>query len=379
MTSRIPFLLFLLPAAALLGCPSDEGDDDSGSAGDDDDSATPEAHHTRALIGTTDFTVGALAEVALDTLEVTDEITATTGDSVVRVDGGYVIVINRFQHDSVRLYDPDDLLTPRTEFSAGAGSNPQEALLCAGRLFVTRLELDSIGVYDPESGLPVGDVDLTAWADDDGIPEAATMARVDDSLYVGLQRLDRDDAWLPAADGGRVVEVDCDTMEVARGWTTAPNVVVREHPRRSGALLLSDGPYWTADNLVATEGGVRELDLAEDEVGDYLLTEESLGGHIVGLVASASGYGLLVTAEDEGHRILCLDMEDWTTTELAFTSGWIPEVGVSDQGLAFVPIRGWIDPQLQGGVVVYDLQDCSNVTGDDWLRFSLDPFSVAFL
>ena len=378
MTPRNSFLLLCVLSSALLGCPAGDGDDDS-AALDDDDSADPVAHHTRALIGTTDFTVGALAEVALDTLEVTDEVTATTGDSVVRADGGYVIVINRFQHDSVRLYDPDDLLTPLSEFSTGAGSNPQEALLCDGRLFVTRLELDSIGVYDPDSGLPVGEVDLSAWADDDGVPEAATMVRVAGTLYVGLQRLDRDNAWLPAADGGRVVEVDCGAMEVTRGWAVAANVTVRLHPRRNDALLLNDGPYWTAENLVATDGGLRELELDGDEAGDYLLTEESLGGHIVSVVAAATGYGLLVTAEDEGHRIFCLDMEDWTATELAFTTGWIPEVGVSDQGLAFVLIRSWLDPQLQGGVAVYDLDDCSCFTGNDLLSFSLDPFSVAFL
>jgi len=377
MTSRRLILLLLL-SAALQGCPSDEGDDDSAAVGDDD-SAEPATHHTRALIGTTDFTVGALAEVDLDTFTVGDEITATTGDSVVRADSGYVIVINRFQHDSVRLYDSADLLTPLTEFSTGAGSNPQEALLCDGKLFVTRLELDTIGVYDPDTGLPVGEVDLSAWADDDGVPEAATMARLDDALYVGLQRLDRDNSWLPAQDGGRVVEVDCQAMEVTRGWITASNVTVRVHPRRDAALLVHDGPYWTADNLVATEGGIRELGLGDDEVGDYLLTEEDLGGHVIGLVAADSGFGLVVTAEDEGHRFFCLDMEAWNTTELAFTSGWIPEVAASDDGLAFVPIRSWIDPELPGGIAVYDLDDCSCVTGDDLLSFSLDPFSVAVL
>jgi len=379
MTSRPLLLLLLALATCLAGCLAGDDDDSASPGDDDDDSAGSAAHHTRALIGTTDFTVGALAEVDLDTLSVTDEITATTGDSVVRADGGYVIVINRYQHDSIRLYDPADLTTPVTELSTGSGSNPQEALLCEGRLFVTRLELDSVGVYDPDSGLPVGEVDLSAWADSDGLPEAATMARLDGHLYVGLQRLDRSgNPWLPTLDGGRVVEVDCSSMQVTRIWAAESNVTVRPHPRRADALLLYDGPYWTEEGLVATEGGVRELDLSGDEVGDYLLTEEALGGHVVGLAAAATGFGLLVTAVDEGHRLFCLDMDAWTATELTFTSGWVPEVGASDRGQAFLLLRSWIDPQLQGGVTVYDLEDCS-VIGGEPLRFSLDPFSVTFL
>ena len=60
----------------------------------------------------------------------------------MQVEEGAIYAINRYQHDSIRRYDPPDLRNPRLEFSTGAGSNPERVALCDGALFVTRLELD---------------------------------------------------------------------------------------------------------------------------------------------------------------------------------------------------------------------------------------------
>ena len=369
-------LLSLLLSFTLLGsgCPTVDDDD---TVGDDDDSAAA-AHQTHAVLTTTDFAVGALATVDLDTWGVTDSITATSADPFVRVDGGLVLQINRWQHDSVRIYDPATLTTPLAEFSTGAGSNPQEARFCGDHLFVTRLEETSIGVYDPGSGMAVGQVDLSAWVDDDGSPEATTMTRVGDTLYVGLQRLDRDSIWwTPSDGGGRVLELDCATREITREWTTASNVMVQRHPLDDDALLLVDGAYYTDEGLVSLDGGIRELPL-DGEPGPHQLTDEDLGGNVIGVAATATGRGIVVTAEDVGHRVLCLDMADWTTTELLFTEAYIPEFAVNARGEAWIVVRSWLDPDDEGGLMVIDLETCTDLTGDDLIRFELEPFSVAF-
>ena len=374
--TRFPLLLLL--TCPLIGCPEGD-DDDSAAQADDDDSAAQVEGQTHAVVVTTDFAVGALATVELDTLDVTDEITATSGDAVVRADCGYVFVINRYQHDSVRVYDPDDLVNPLVEFSTGAGSNPQDVGCCGDELFVTRLEETSIGIYDLDTGMPVGEVDLSEFADDDGTPEAATMARIGDTLYVALQRLDRSDTvWLPAPDGGRVVEIDCESREVTDSWATASNVSVQPHGARPDALLLFDGVYYDEDWMVALDGGVRELDPSLDEVDDYRLEEADLGGNVVGVCTTGTGQGLLVTAEDQGHRVMCFDTDGWTPWEAAFTTGYVPEVACSDTGLAFIPVRSWIDPYLSGGMMVYDVAECADLTAGGWLTFGLEPFSAAF-
>ncbi len=370
---RPPFALIL--ALALAGCPVDDDDD----TGDDDSAEDDVARQTHALVTTTDFTVGSLATVDLDDRAVTDEITAATGDPVVQVHDGLAYQINRFQHDAVRVYDPPDFQTPLLEFSTGAGSNPQQVIPCAGALFVSLYEEDFIGVFDPNTGLPLGEVDLSDFADGDGMPEAASMLRLDGMLYAGLQRMDRDEGWQPDPGGGRVVEIDCDTREVTRHWVTGPNVTVYRQPGRDDALLLVEGVLFDSEAEMLLDGGVLELILDDDAPGPILLAEADLGGNIVAFAAGGSGLGLLALNVEEVHHLLCVDLATWATTELFETTSWIPEIRVDDRDQGYALLRsGPADLDAPGGIAVVDLTECADLTGEQLISFSLQPYSVAF-
>ena len=367
----------LLLALALVGCPTDDDDvgDDDSAVGDDDD----DERQTHALVTTTDFTVGSLATVDLDDWTITDEITATTGDPVVQVVGDDVYQINRFQHDSVRRYAPGEFQTPLLEFSTGAGSNPQWVAECAGVLFVTRYEEPSVGLFQKDTGLSMGELDLSAYADADGLPEASSMVVLGGLLYLGLQRMDRDSGWQPDPEGGRVLEIDCDTREVLREWTTGPNVVLHLHPERDDALLLVEGAMFDPDYEMLLDGGLGELELTEAAPAPPLVTEEELGGNIVAFGAGGAGLGLLALNVDEVHHLLCVDLTTGATTEVSETTSWVPDIRVNDRDQAFVLFRsGPADLEAPGGIAVIDLADCTDLTADELISFSLQPYSVAF-
>ncbi len=377
-------LLLLFLFLFLTGCPTGvSDDDDDGSPADDDtdgDDDTTDPPQTVAYVATSDGSVGALATVALDDWAIEDQLTALTGDTVLTVDGGKLFAINRYEHDSIRIYDPQNLNTPQVEFSTGSGSNPHQALFCDGSVFVTRYSEASLGVYDPDIGLPVSTVDLAPYADDDGIPEASNMVRIGDSLYVGLHRLDRDNGWAAAAGGGLVAQVDCASKEVVQTWTTGNNVNLMVHPLDPEQLLLTDGLFYDENYAVTLDGGAHELaPAADDEVGEYLLTEDVVGGNVAGLAANENGHGILISAEDAGYRIFCLDMTDWSLEELEFTTSYLSDIEINDRGEVFIAARtSWLDPGSLGGLIVYDAETCDSLTGDDWITFSLDPNSVTF-
>ncbi len=368
-------LLFTL---TLAGCPVDDddvGDDDSAAADDDDDGHS----QTHAVVTTTDFTVGSLATVDLGDWTVNDEITATTGDPVVQVVGDDLFQINRFQHDAVRRYVPGEFQSPLLEFSTGAGSNPQWVADCAGSLFVTRYEEAAIGVFQRDTGLSTGELDLSAYADADGLPEPSSMVVLGGLLYVGLQRMDRDAGWQPDPDGGRVLEIDCETREVLRDWETGPNVVLHVHPDRDDALMLVEGAMFDLDFEMLLDGGVRELMLDDEAPGPLRLTEADLGGNIVAFGAGSSGLGLLALNADEVHHLLCVDLSTWSTTEVLETTSWVPDIRVNDRDQAFVLLRsGPADLEAPGGIAVVDLTDCTDLTAGELISFSLQPYSVAF-
>lgn len=378
MRHTLPVPAFaLLTTLVLAGCPVDDDDttgDDDSATGDDDDNG-----QTHAVVTTTDFTVGSLATVDLDDWTVTDEITATSGDPVVQTVFDSVYQINRFQHDSVRRYAPPDFLTPLLEFSTGEGSNPQWIADCADALFVSRYEEPTLGIFQRDSGLSMGEVDLSTYADGDGLPEASSMVMLGGMLYVGLQRMDRNEGWQPAPDGGRVVEIDCFERQVTRDWVTGPNVVLHRHPDRDDALMLVEGAMFDSEYEMLLDGGIRELVLTEEEPGPLLLTEAELGGNIVAFGAGGSGLGVLALNVDEVHYLLCVDLAAWTTTEVIETTSWVPQFGVNDRDQAFALLRsGPADPGAPGGIAVIDLTDCTDLTDGELISFSLQPYSVAF-
>lgn len=364
-------LLLAAAALALVGCPT-TADDDSFPPG-----PVPASF---AAVATTDFSVGALATVDLEDFTINDEITATSGDPVVFADGGLLFQINRFMHDNVRVYDPAELTTPILEFSTGAGSNPHEAALCDGAIFVTRYGSAELGIYSLDTGLPLGAIDLSAWADPDGFPEMSSMVRRGETLYVGLERLDRDgDYWLGAPGGGRVLEIDCAARAVTREWTAGSNVQVLAHPTNSDALWLLDGVLFDDFGEPSFDGGLRELALDAAAPGTHLLTDTAASGNLIGLAVGAGGRGILVTADATQHHVHCLDTADWSLTHLSSHVQWVPQVVADDRGEGWVVFRSGEEPlEYPGGIAVYDLVTCEERTAGGWLDFSLEPYSVAF-
>lgn len=362
-------LLFALGFAA--GCVSSPG-----GPADDDDSAGDGEGQTHAVVTTTDFSVGALVTVSLDTHEV-QEVTAISSDPFVRVDAGLVFLINRWMFDSVRVYEPTNLQQPLVEFSTGAGSNPHDAVLCKGAIFVSRYDVDSLGVYDLDTGIPLDEIDLSAWADEDGSPEASTLVRKGGTLYVGLQRMIREGSFWPAdPDGGGVLEIDCATREVVRSWTTGPNVSIQPHPQHDDALLLLEGVFMDESGAVALDGAIRTLDLDEEAPGAVELDEATVGRNIVSVAADDSGRGLLISADLEEHHIHSLDLITGELEELVATSAYIPAVRVNDRGEAWVVRRAPPDDlEAGGGLAVYDLETYEEVA---WNGTNLEPFSIDF-
>ena len=119
-------------------------------------------------------------------------------DAVVRVAGGLTVVLNRFLADNVQVLDAE---ASRRGSSArpGAGSNPHDIVVerrAATKAYVTRY--GATRALDRRSGgarlrarFRRGTIDLSPWADADGLPEMDQMALVGARLFVTVQRLDR--------------------------------------------------------------------------------------------------------------------------------------------------------------------------------------------
>ena len=100
-------------------------------------------------------------------------------------------------------------------------------------------------------------------------------------------------------------------------------------------------------------------------------------------MGTANGKALLLTSstEDSGatQSVVCLDLEDGATTVAESASNWFASAAVNDQGEAWISARaGWEDPELSGGILVYEIESCAAANPGDWIGFSLDPETIVF-
>lgn len=321
----------------------------------------PRTPEHAAVVTTTDFTVGSLAVVDLDTFEVFDNLAPTSADPVVTVQGAQILQINRLGTDTVSLFEPGEWV-PAAQFSVGAGTNPHDAVVIDEALFVSLYEEPQVAVFDL-SGQPLGRVDLSEYAGSDGVPEVSDLVVYEDRVYAALQRLDRDDAWRD--DGGLVVAINPVSFEVEQTWQVGPNPNLAL--RRAGGLLVRTGLYLRA------EGGVRVLAPDTDTLHPYFLSALDEGVAITSYVEREDGRGFFIGehAEDD-YALYCWDGTQ--VIEAAASVAWPSDLALDPRGRAWVSHRG-----LQGveGVSVWDPVTCAPLL-DAPLATALAPYSIAF-
>ncbi len=351
----------ILTLALSLGCPpsptpdsSLEADTDTDTDADtdtdtdadtDSDTDTDPQGQTTAYLTTSDFSVGALAVVNLED-GTFDEPTDMAADASVHVEDGHVYVIGRLGFDYVRRYLPGSWDAPVSEFSVG--TNPNDLEICDSKTFVSHYGETWIGIYD-DDGTLTGTVDLSTYGDSDTIgPEASNLAEVAGTLYVVLQRLNRDGGWV--TEGSKVVEIDCASESITGDWDVGGNAQLWQAP--TGEL------YVTHEAWDTTPAGLSKLDPGGD---GFTTVVEFTDGNPVGIAVSQDGTtGLMnITNSSYQYGVQCVDLGDGSTTEAEWLDyGYMVGIGGNDRDEAFM--GGHYG--AANGVVVYDIASCAQTS-----------------
>ncbi len=267
----------------------------------------PPAHAlaTKGYVLTTDYTSGTLSVVDLATRAVTRDVAVVSGDPFERWYQGLLYVVNRYGYDNIQVIDPAQGYATVRQFSVGNGTNPQDiAFASPSKAYVSRLGSPDLLIVDPSTGATLGVIPLAAWADADGIPEAAHLAVVGDLLFVALGRLTN---FVPA-DTGLVVVVDmrADTVYDADPLTPGTQVVRLRglNPGTDFAVLPAAEPQQDSHLYIgcsgrwgALDGGVEDIVVpARDgppgaiHSAGFAITEAALGGDVLGVIADGGGH-----------------------------------------------------------------------------------------
>ena len=271
-------------------------------------------------------------------------------DAVAGCAGAWLLVINRKGADNLQFVDPETGLTV-AQWSTGEGSNPQAAVFHGGEAWIPLYEEPSLLVAAWDTGEEVARVDLSSWADADGIPEASQAFAWGGLLWVTLERMDREAAWTPAGEslllgvdpGSRevVAEIPLGLGDANGGWTLDGGIA---SSAASGALWEEDG------ETLALDGGIVRVDLAARATAGVPLAEADLGRDLRAALVEGDRAWVSTYDADLVNHVEIWDLAARvrvTTVFDDFVAGWHRAAGgdvwIADHEAARVRRLGWDD------------------------------------
>ncbi len=343
-----------------------------------------------AFVVTTDFYSAAY----YSTIEVVPprtthiNIGTVSTDPVVHYDPGegMVFVINRYLADNIQVIDPQADFTTIAQYSVGNGSNPHDIRLASStKAYVSRFEWKTLLIVNPHSGDSLGVIDLSVFADSDGIPEMDRMEIVSDRLFVTLNCIDHS-TWLPNGPGKvAVIDIQADTLVDCDPGLPGIQPIVLDLPNPyselryepcSGKLIVGCLGAW-GDLL----GGVASIDPCQ-LTSVTLVSEADLGGDISDALLTPQGKGYAVLLDtlpwpDNYARLVSFDpaagnVIDTLYVQTSGTGSSLASIEANRQGEIYLCDRNLTQP----GMRIYDASTDTIITKID---VGLPPFDLEFV
>ena len=336
----------------------------------------------QAVVTTTDYSSGSLSSLDLQTHVATRDHLTIHSDAVVRVYRDEVYVLNRLGQDNVIVLHSGDLKTP-FQYSTGNGSNPHDlAFVSEDKAYISRYGRTQLLVVNPVTGDSLGAVDLSGFADADGLPEMSQLALYGNRLFVACQRLDRDNGYAPT-DVSIIAVIDVATDQVVDVDENAAGVQGIAMAGKNPAGAVQRGGKWLLSTVNTfadlTDGGIEVIDLANLRSEGIALGEMALGGNLSSLtmVSDSEGY-VVVTDANFANAVKRFDLAtQFVSPSLeGLSGGFVPGLGAFGNGLYVLDRGSFTDPE-SAGVKVFDVNTHQLIAGP--ISTGLPPSSIAFV
>lgn len=305
------------------------------------------------VVTTTDYASGNVTTLTDRGSTVAKDLLSIHSDNAIAAYGEYIYVLEKFGADNVIKVKADDIAPSGViyQYSVGNGANPQGMVFLNDRkAYVSQYGDSMLWIVDPgamsEEGFKIGKVDLSAYADGDGLPEMSPMALVEGKLYVGCQRLDRDNNWIPL--DAQVVIIDTATDEVTGAITLQkgnPQAMVAY----GGKLYVTSG----GSLFDPTDGGIEVIDTTTDTYAGLLLAESDLGGNVGGLLFRSATKGYVIVGNWPDYVVRPFDPSTGDVGAVLPGAKAASSMVLGGDGVLYVADRS----QEQPGIYMYDAED----------------------
>ncbi len=337
----------------------------------------------QAVLTTTDYSSGGLSSLDLGTNTATNDHLTIHSDAVVRTYRDKVYILNRLGQDNVIVLSRDDLATPLTQYSTGNGSNPHDiAFVSEEKAYISRFGRTHVLIVNPVTGDSLGSVDLSTFADADGLPETSQLALHGNRLFAACHRLDRENGWAPTEFSAiAVVDVTTDLLVDADPDAEGVQGIVMTSRNSAGAAQRGSKWFLSAVNTYTdlTDGGIEVIDLENQRSEGIVLDEATAGGNLSSLVMTSDNDGYaVVTDEKFVNTVKRLNLTAQTASQGldGLSGGFVSGLGVFGSRLYILDQGSFGDP-ASAGVKVYNVNTEELLAGP--ISTGLPPSSIAFL
>lgn len=331
------------------------------------------------LVLTTDFSTGSLTSMQLGSpWNPHLDVASVCPDAVGRSYGGLFYVVNRFGCDNIQVVDPAQNYATVRQFSVGAGSNPQDiAFESPTRAFVSCYDQPTVLAVNPSTGQILDSISLAQFADSDGLPELHRLYLHGRYLYVQLQRLDRNNGYVPVAPSYLVV-IDTQTWSIVDTDVNVPGVtpitLTGLNPTGPMELDLVTGRLLvpTSGKFLQLDGGIEAVDLLSWRSMGFVVTEAALGGDLLHYT-QGNGQRAFAIISDSNFSTCLVAYHPVHGTKLQTihcTSGFdLADCETSQEGWLYLADRTFVDP----GVRVFNF---AGQQQGDLVPTGLPPFEL---
>lgn len=332
-----------------------------------------------------------------------DLLPTATSDITVAAYQNFFYRIERFQANNVTKFDISAPDTPVWQFSTNdagdtGSSNPYDLLfVSAEKAYLLRYGTTRAWIVNPSaadaSGFKIGELDLGAYADEDGIPEMSGGTVAGGKVFIALQRLDQDNGWIPANTAYIAVFDTTTDTEIDTGIPNDDGVKGIPLPIKNiGAvqyLAENDRVYvqgvgdfgssWSARDPEYS-GGIVEIDPLTYAV-DMVVDDGDADDHPYGNIS-----GMDIVSADKGYFVGYAGWGDNTLYAFDPTTGDV--YGPANDDLKGKNIAGmeagayadnngmlWVCNQTDAQVVILNTADD---TIDETVSTNLNPTRVVF-
>ncbi|EQA45736.1 hypothetical protein LEP1GSC050_2352 [Leptospira broomii serovar Hurstbridge str. 5399] len=341
---------------------------------------------------TTDFSSSGRFKVLNPELKISyPGLTPIHSDAVGRYYNSKVYIINRLNRDSIQILDPNLAFQTIAEWSMGAGTNPADIEFAGpNKAYVSLYNSRFLKIINPSNGSVLGALDLGGYSEPtstsghpDGLPEMSGMKIIGNSLFVCLQRLDRNDAsgYWPPSGLSLLLEIDINSDQVVAVYNfPTPNPLGKPQ-----LVNLFGEPHLVIPTpnyigyISRIDGGIVAFRLSTRTfLSNYLYAETTSGGDLM-VVQIANDHLGYASVLDAGFN-KTLQVFDPSTGARLSTLLFIPSsfdaslssIFLASSGILYVANTEFTRP----GVSMFDTKNGNSLLTPLPISVDLQPFDL---